>query len=56
MDWNQIMLQSVKDLLKDGIDIFGEKQKAIDYAKKFSCAGKTTFDIAITSFFYGRES
>ena len=50
MDWMTEMVKSYKELLDIGMEVFGNKDKAIEYANANSCAGKEVKRIALQDF------
>lgn len=50
MDWMTESVKAYKELLNDGLEIFGNKDKAIEYANANSCAGKEAKRIALKNF------
>ena len=50
MDWMTESVKAYKELLNEGMEIFGNKDKAIEYANANSCAGKEAKRIALQDF------
>lgn len=50
INWMDEMVNGYKNLLKDGLDIYGNKEKAIEYANENSCAGKEAKRLALINF------
>jgi hypothetical protein len=50
MNWLKEQAKKYSDLLKEGVEIFGTKEKAIKYADENSCAGIAAKKIALENF------
>ncbi len=50
MDWMTEAVKSYKELLNIGMEVFGNKDKAIEYANENSCVGKEAKRIALQDF------
>lgn len=50
MDWMMEAVKAYRNLLEQGLEIFGSKEKAIEYANENSCAGKEAKRIALQNF------
>lgn len=49
-NWMDSVVEGYKNLLNDGLEIFGNKEKAIAYANENSCAGKEAKRLALINF------
>ena len=47
MDWLKEATKTAKEMIHDGIDIYGDFEKAVKYARENSTVGKAVFDKAV---------
>jgi len=48
MDWLKAAVDSYKELLVSGLELYGNKEKAIIYANNWSCSGNKAKEIALS--------